>query len=327
MATEGTYSRAPFTTYDGIDENGVRAEVSVVTGYGDIFEIEDSENKGKRDVYGQKVVFKVSNTKWKSSGWATSNDPVMQKVNEAAERGEPIHFRIETRRKPEVDRTLPIDELRKTSDSARENINKALVAVKLDEDEDWTISDNAVTRIDEDPTPGGLNSAYNHSPEDLRAAQRGNAPAQQQSNTASKNWANKLEAPPFVTIMDNDGRLNLGSTAVGIPMTMLMFVTEWERKHELEFNDKQRKIIARAMFSAANDIQVTAFDGDMKKPDLSAGSHVRARSILFETIRLYHPITADIVANSDNLKAWRNDIVAKGNELFQWSIEETELFL
>lgn len=326
--SDNTYSRTPFISYDGIDEHGVRAQVKVITGYGEVAQIEDSKNKKKSKTgeYGQKVHFEVSNTEWGVAGWSKNVDPVMKKVQEAEDNDEPIHFRVEIRRKNDVDRTASIDELSDTMEKARDNIHRSLAAVRLDSEEEWTISENAVTRLDEDPGEGGLNSAYNNSMEELQAARGGGSSSGQEN--APQDWSRNLEAPPWVTWLDKaEGKLNLGSSAIAIPLSFYMYVTEYERENNLELQDKQRKMISRAMLSAANDIQVAIFDGELNKPDMSASSHVRARSTVFEVIRLLHPITADIVSSGNNLKTWKNDIVESGTDLLQWSVSEVKLFL
>lgn len=324
-----TFSRHPFISYDGPqpDENGelFRAEVKVVTGYGEIFDVEDSENKSRNpDNYAQKVVFKVDNSKYKSSGWAQSSDEVMKKVEEARSNGEPIHFRIETRRKKDIDRKTPINDLSYNSDVARENIHKSLAAVRLDSDEEWTVSRNAVTRLDEDPSGDGLSSANDYTLEELQALKRKQGGGN--TATADRDWSNNLEAPPYILWLDDEkSKINLGSGAIGVPLSMYMYVTEAARKDEIEFTEQERRFLARAMVSAANAIQVAIFDGARKTPDMAEGSHVRARSVVFEVIRVFHPLSKEIMANSDNLRAWRDKIVESGTELLKWSIEETKL--
>lgn len=307
-----TYSRAPFISYDGKDDKGLRAEVKVVVGYGDIFDVEDSDN-GKA----AKVTFKVENSKWKSSGWAPLDSNIMKKVKEAQDAREPIHFRIETRRKDHVDRSLPMIEVSPPRDStaARDNTVKSLAAVRLDSEEDWVISPHAKTRLEEDPKSGGGSpSAYDTPLEELQ-------PKPSSSHSSAPSYSG-VEAPPFNTY-NNDGSLNLGSVAVSVPANLFAYVTEYERTHKLEFNDKQRIILSKLMLSAANEIQLGIYDGEkLTKPDLSLGSHTRARALLFESIRTYFPITSDLLDSKEKMMEWRGNLVEKSLWMWRWSISE-----
>lgn len=310
-----TYSAKPFISYDGLDEKGVRAEVKVVTGYGTPANIEPS-SAGKSF----KVSFAVENTKYLPSGWAPDGSNVLEKVREAQEAGEPIHFRIETRRQKHVDRSLPMDEVAPKGDTAaaRDNIHKSLAAVKREGDEHWTISPHAVTRLDEDPAPSsGMYSAYDIPAEKLgKPASSGGGDYAQYSG---------LEPAPYVTRL-KDGSINPGSIAASVPLNLLSFVAEWDREHDElhQAGEKKRAIVAKAMLAASNELQLKIFDGQLETPDLGAGSHTRARALVFEVIRAYYPITAEVVGSKDSLVAWKDQIVEKALAMWKWSISEVE---
>lgn len=315
-----TYSSAPFISFDAVSPTD-RAEVKVTTGYGDIFEIEASD-KGKSN----NVTFKVSNTKYKSNGWAPADGNVMAKVNEAKAAGVPIHFRIEVRRKDHVDRTLPIKDI-STLAMAKDNVVKSLAAVRLEEDVEWTVSPFAKTRLDEDPrTAGGAGgSANDFSPEQLGIGKTSASSAAPKPAYNSKN--NSFEAAPFATY-NFDGSLNYGSVAVSVPASLFSFVVEYERSNEAvgTLTEKQRVQLAKVLLSASNELQVSVYaeDGRLTAPDLSLGSHTRARALMFETIRTFLPLTAEIVAEKESLKAWRDEVVAKSLAMWKWSISEVE---
>lgn len=306
-----TYSSNPFISHDGIDSNGVRAEVKVVMGYGNIFEVEASD-RGKAS----NVTFKVDNTKYKSNGWAPSDGVVMSKVKEAQDLGVPIHFRIETCRKKHVDRTESINKLAKPGE-AKDNVFKSLAAVKLEGEDEWTISPQALTRFDEDPASDGNISANNQSREQLGLDKKSS------SSPAKTPAQHGIEAPPYATY-NNDGTLNYGSMAVAVPLNLYSFVVEYVRNNEAvaDLTDKQKVVLARLMMSAANDIQIGIYDGEIDKPDLSAGSHTRARALIFETVRTFHPITMDVVSSKENLKEWKENVVTKSLAMYRWAIAE-----
>lgn len=316
MSDNKTYSAAPFISYDGKDENGVRAEVKVGIGYGLVDEIAPSA-KG----VAANVLFVVSNSKYKSSGWAPTDSNVMAKVKEAESRGEPIHFRIETKRKDGIDRSTPMSVLNPPRDmtAAKENLLKSLVAVRFDDESDWTISPHALTRIDEDPrSSGSAVSAYDMSAEDLAASK-----PQASSNDNNGSSFNSFEPAPWTTYR-NTGEINPGSIAVSVPLTIYSFVEEFCRENNVEIADKQKVAVARGLISTANRLQLSIYDGELESPDLAAGSHTRARALVFSGIKDFYPLTAEKVASPDSLKVWLGEIHDKSLAMWKWSISEIE---
>lgn len=308
-----TYSSRPFISHDGPDENGVRAEIQVVTGYGHVFEIEESE-KGNA----KKVVFKVENTKYKSTGWAPVDDPVIALVEEAEKNGEPIHFRIEQRRKDTVPRNIPIKELKDTADKARDNTYKSLTAVKREDDTEWTISPKAQTNMAEDPKSGSY-SANDYNAEELRAmSNKGSQPA--------KTWSSIFEAPPYADF-NNDGTVNMGSLSVAVPTNIYAFINEYVRDNELEIDERRKLKIVKVILQMCNRAQVEIYDGSITEPVLSAGSHTRARALVFESIKSYYPITEEIANDNDLLKDWGEKTYEKVVGMWRWSYNEVKDFL
>lgn len=163
----------PFVSYDGADANGVRAEVLVHTGVGEIAAIRTSDTgKGKTaDVH-----LRVPGLKHAVHGWVSRDEPIFALLEEAKERGEAIEFRIEFQRKPKIDRSVPITELRKSLDVARESVSALLVGAKpASSTSDMSLSSEAVTNPAEDATvSGGRISALDQS---TRASAQGSASA------------------------------------------------------------------------------------------------------------------------------------------------------
>lgn len=306
-ATEGTYSAKPFISHDGLDDDGLRAEVKVVIGYGDVVEIEDS--KGGKS---KKITFAVSNSEWNSAGW-TRSAPLQALAEKAKETGEPIHFRIETRRKDDIDRRKPFAEL-DTNRGAE--IVKSLAALKLEGDSEWTISQDAVTRFDEDPkTAGGLIKASDQDIEKLRPAQRN------ENSGNSRNGA--FEPAPYVAIWNGD--LNPGAIAVNAPLGFLGNLKELERETGITIEPEQLKDIAKILLRIANklqeDIYVKHLGADYAGVDLTAGSHTRARALIFETLRSYAPLTEDILNDEDELKKWQRKVYNTAYAMWTWAMD------
>lgn len=136
-----------FTSLDGTDENGKRAEVYVQSFSGTVKDIKENTDKKVADVH-----FSVGNLKFPIHGWINIEEPVYDLAKTAYESGDEVTFRIETQRKTGVDRSIPMEELRKDSSTARDNVKVLLVAVN-----DLRTSE-AVTNPKEDPK--GTNGRY-----------------------------------------------------------------------------------------------------------------------------------------------------------------------
>lgn len=314
-ATEGTYSAAPFITYDGIDSDDVRAEVSVVVGYGDVAEVEDSK-AGKT----KKVSFEVSNTTWRTSGW-TRSPKLQAMIAKAQETNEPIHFRVETRRKDGIDRTRPIKEL----DSSRgAEIVKSLAALKFEGDDAWTVSDDAFTRIDEDPSNGRSVNANQQSLDQLRST-AGASRSENESN--GRNGA--FEPAPYVAVWR--GEINPGTIGVSVPLTFLSNLMEYERESGIEIDKDRRKEIALVLLRIANalqkDIYVKFLKAEYAGVDLTSGSHTRARALLFEAMRSFFPITEEIVSDDAEFKKWQKNLYGTAYSMWVWAIESVDEFI
>lgn len=312
-ATEGTYSTKPFISHDGKDDNGIRAQVKVVMGYGDVLSITDS--KGGKS---KKVEFAVSNTEYFPSGW-TRDAKLQAMLEQAQDTKEPIHFRIETRRKDDVDREKPFDQL-DTNRGAE--IVKSLAALRFEGDDNWTISQDAVTRMDEDPkTAGGLIKASEQSLDELRPANR----TENSGNSRNGNF----EPAPYVAIWRDD--INPGTIAVGIPINFLANLLEFERETGISIDQDKRKEIAKSLMRVANQLQKDIYTKFLKVDypgiDLTAGSHTRARALIFETLRSYAPLTEDILEDDEAMKQWLKKVYSISYAMWGWAIEVVDEFI
>lgn len=314
-----TYSARPFISHDGPDDNKIRAEVKVVTGFGNIASVDPSD-AGKSG----KVSFSVENTKFKPAGWAPFDSNVMKIVEEAQQNGEPIFFRLETRRKDSVDREIPINELSKDASTAKDNIHKSLAAVKRSDDDDWTISPFAVTNMAEDPKTGRAPSANDFSIEELRGMKSGGS----NGGGGGGGYSSQSEPPPYVTF-DRDGNLNPGSIAVSVLLNLYSFVSEYMRDHDLlDTVDEVSKFnVTKKLLTISNEAQIAIYGGDEASLDLSAGSHTRARALVFEAIKTFYPLDAETMTNKEALDDWADKMIDKIVAMWSWSMKEvTKLY-
>lgn len=147
-----------FKSYDGVDKNGVRAEVMVQTGSGRIKELNPKGTQQPDGSYrNMEVVFDPDNPHLKRKVYAmldvTAKD-LWDKIQEAQKTQQTIEYRIESTRKRNVDRTIPFEDLVFT-----EQVIRILAAI------DDVFSHEAKTDPAEDPSgehPSALTQNRSH---------------------------------------------------------------------------------------------------------------------------------------------------------------------
>lgn len=139
---------------DGKDENGVRAEVRIEVGEGVVTSIEKKSSSAQ-------VKFAVENFKQPVGAWVSINSPAFAEAQKSLDEKSTISYRIEVQRKPGIDRTTPIDDLRKDMAEASKNTKRVYAAINGVE------TDEAVTAPSEDPSYGGR---YKASPKDAEVS-------------------------------------------------------------------------------------------------------------------------------------------------------------
>lgn len=104
--TDGQWSAHPFVLLDGGDSAGVKSEIQVKKGVGSVESVENHAN-GRTS----KVSIRVGNLKHPLVGWLNTDEPAYDALVEANARGELAEFRIESQRKKEIARDVPIAEV------------------------------------------------------------------------------------------------------------------------------------------------------------------------------------------------------------------------
>lgn len=114
---------AKFLSYDGVDKNGIRAEVMVQTGTGKIKELVPRGRAAKDGTYRNvEVVFTPDNPKLIRKVYAlldTTSKELWEYVQEAHKNEKDISYRIESQRKRTVERTIKFDDLTHSEDVVR----------------------------------------------------------------------------------------------------------------------------------------------------------------------------------------------------------------
>ena len=346
-----------FTSYDGADKDGVRAEVHVQTGPGIVTHL-ISAAQGK--TFNVKFRSTIPGMKRPISAWVTAEDPLMKVLEEAKESGREVEYRVESQRKPHVDRKTPIAELRKTQDIAIDNVKSILAGI------DGTLGLERVTDPSEDPVsshgryvaddssrkPGsggsgsggagfspeaalaGLANARQAGmdPAVVAAAQAlalmaGVSPADVESagvdagsrQRPTQQRAVAVEAAPFKPY-NSDGRPNAGSYAVQAVLSVDSMVRDLVRDKKIDLNEEGVREVASALLSAADAVQASV----VGSTDRMSNSHTRARGVVFNMLKdveSFAQSSSDPGIVSGSLAATINGFVDEASARYSWAVE------
>lgn len=268
-----------FTSFDGPDEDGVRAEVYVQRGTGEVKDIAPHEN-GKV----AQIQIRTEGLRFAQKAWINTDTPQYKAIQEAYENRTPIEYRIESQRKLKNDSTkqaiprdTPIAQLRENTEIARENTKTLLVGVNGE------LTDEAVTHPKEDPSQAGRRPAQD--PDIAKAAA---APA---NTAAAPNYtqprSGATEEPPYKEY-NTDGTLNLGSYAVQAAVGAELFVRKAFVAKGVEVDEEE--IVRYASISLAIADKIQAYVTKKPRADRMATSHARIRSLVYDVIDNFLPI-------------------------------------
>lgn len=272
-----------FTSYDGPDDDGVRAEVHVQRGTGEIKDIAPHEN-GKV----AQIQIRTEGLRFPQKAWINTDTPQYKVIQEAYENRTLIEYRIESQRKLKNDTTkqpiprdTPIAELRSSTEIARENTKTLLVGVNGE------LTDEHVTHPKEDPSAAGRRPAADPDEAKAAAAQVAQASAPAPANYTQPRGASATEEPPYKEY-NSDGTLNLGSYAVQAAVGAELFV----RKALIAsgVNASEEDIVRYASISLAIADKIQAYVTKKARADRMATSHARVRSLVYDVIDNFLPI-------------------------------------
>lgn len=223
-----TWSAKPFISHDGFDDDGVRAEVKVIVGVGRIKKIEESDN-GRAS----QVIFSVSNTGFPVKCWVPQDDPTSDAIAKAQKNNDPLGFRVEIRRKNTIDRGVPISELTKDMETARDSVFRSLAAVRPCDSDEWVCSDKMVTNFAEDPQEeSGLHSAKDYTPEQLKSANANKTtPVEAEKYSESVNIRN-LAALDVYTFVVNS--VEASNSSLNIARVIVACAIDISKKFEID---------------------------------------------------------------------------------------------
>lgn len=310
----------PFTSFDGFDPQGVRAEVVVEVHTGTVKEISELDKVAK-------VTFNGDGLNNPVHGYINLEDPLFETIKAAKKTKETVEYRIEIVRKKNVARDIPMSKLRETMETARDNVVKIVAGIN------GQLAEEHHTDPSKDPAAGGIYRATDHqneppagsssggsanssslSPEAslqiLENAVKAGVPHEALSvllASAIRDGAEPAHALSVAYPSENapkvqhvrsreeavfrkfnsDGTLNLGSSQIisGVSsenFSRRILTPLAEKLSEEEFTELVEKY-ASIILAIADNIQVSAY-GNTGQADRMAGSHTRIRGVVYDVI-------------------------------------------
>lgn len=321
-----------FVSYDG---DGTEVYVSTATAK--VTKIEERTSSVN-------VHLEASYLKHPLNGWLNSNEEVLDVLRNSLETGKEVEVRIEAQRKPKVDKTTPIQEIR-DGKNAKTDIIKKIASVN------GVFTSEALTNPDDDPDTGKAKSALGRTSAPQTTGGNTGGPSADkgtvlgllknlstsrdvtesvldalkaqalisgatvqeivEASSVSVQEAPALqngfarEAPPFKEY-NADGRLNLGGPSVASGVGVFNYVFEKIAKtFEADPDIDTVEYLSALILSIADVLQTGAY-GKGFRVDRTAGSHTRARATLFTVIDINPlPVAANgKVASPDVVNAW-----------------------
>lgn len=343
-----------FTTFDGADQNGTRAEVYVQKGEGVVSDIKETK-RGTADIF-----FTVENMKYPVHGWVNVDSDTYTEALKSKNDGTVTTFRIESQRKPKVDRETPIQTLRETMDSAKANVITILAEVG------GKTSAEAVTSPEEDPAPtvkGRIKATPNSTPtvpasanqtvEKIKEIVKNNVftedvishlaafaisqgadiktvaealasnDRKDLSNTSTPRSGFSVESPSW-RAFNSDGRTNLGYSAIQAISGAELFVRNQIREMGIKENHEEEetavKYFTTLILLISDKIQKTIYGGTFR-PDRAVSSHVKIRGIVFDTIDHMHPLPLGAALTESKISEWVKTVGNTAYQRFKTALE------
>lgn len=320
-----------------VSHDGDGTEVYVSTATAKVTKIEERTSSVN-------VHLEASYLKHPLNGWLNSNEEVLDVLRNSLETGKEVEVRIEAQRKPKVDKTTPIQEIRDGKD-AKTDIIKKIASVN------GVFTSEALTNPDDDPDTGRAKSALGRTSAPQATGGNNGGPSADKATVLGllKNLStsrdvtesvldalkaqaliagasvqeiveassvNAQEAPtlqngfareaPAFKEYNGDGRLNLGGASVAAGVGVFNYVFEKIAKtFESDPDIDTVEYLSALVLSIADVLQTGAY-GKGFRVDRTAGSHTRARATLFTVMDINpFPVTANgKVASPDVVNAW-----------------------
>lgn len=315
----------PFVAHDGAG-----TEVWVQCGKGVVENITYKGNKSVAD-----ISIQVNGFNYPVHGWVQVNDTndeskksgIFALAQKAFDTNEPVEYRIESQRKKNVSTSIPIQELRDTTEKARENTVPIMASLKFSNSEEPVVfSVEAVTDPADDPvyTPSGRVSAIETNRRKAETAQQNPQPVREPQQAPPRGAYNNvpgsmsaMEGKPWERL-NADGTLNVGSYSV-----LASGRTEHVVRKELVKagipqlseggvpNPEFTQLVNAYTIIALNIMDKIQHFVTKKQPNRLSNSYTRARELVVDTLENVAPISSVEGSESTMTRAEWYKVVGK----------------
>lgn len=234
-----------------------------------------------------KVVVPTAVSKFPGKGYIFAEGKVFEILQKAAEAGQRVIVRFEKQRKKGVDINIPLAEITKTLDIARDNVIHACTGVYYPKEEKWILSDSkADPALDTPESKQKIREFIAGEQEDIDTEDFFDPPAPPQVKVAN---------PPS---FDKQQQL----------ITMYYFILGCEKKYKYTLEEGQRRSAANDLLVLANAIQKFIKKADVV--DYRDYSHTRARYLIFTFEDLVLNLDINQIAKFNEWKkqAWESAV-------------------
>lgn len=267
------------TSLDGEDNTGHRAEVSVQVGTGKVDRINLSNN-GKT----AQIEIRSTNPKIKKNpkGWIKVDEPLFDKFKSAEVSGEVIKYRLESQRKSNIDRKIPMADLAQDKDNRSETLRALMVGFN---DE---LTSEAVTDPNEDErfnTHRKFSAVGTYDPQ-AEQGRESSRPRSPLASSSAKSWRSLTASyGKFLDILSDQGFEILGDEGI-------------ENRRVAASLSKDFVDVVNAVVSKSH-------------PDNSGGASdysVGTRSLAYVLVESVNPVTHEAIISPEGRRAWKNSL-------------------
>lgn len=231
------------------------------------------------------------------SGYLFSDSVLYQLIQKAIETDSYVLLRFEKVRKKNVDINIPILNLCKDLNIAKENINKYVAGIYDFNFNKWVLNDNALGKVEDDD-------------ESVKALIEKARSGMTQENVNTELFFNTVSNEPAevkpVTPKNFDKQNAL--------ITFYFFIIDCEKKYNYTLDDKQRKVLAKKILDVADNIQKLILNSN--QINYKDYSHTRARFLIFSFEEKIRNLTEQEL---HNIKDWQLACYNTSKDLIAWT--------
>lgn len=270
----------------GIAVMGTNGEVwlTAATGYPEI-----TIQKKNNDV--SHLSISIPGLEFPFSGYFPTNSSMGKILNDFQEKENLISVLFEQKRKKNVDSSIPIQDLKPDTRTAKENTVKTVGGLYDWKSNKWVTSEESNIILENIPSEWTM-EFVNRSLE---------------KEFTEDSFVPEVELPKPVTSTDVDKSFLLTN--------YYMFVKDMEIKYNFNLSDERRRLVARKLLLLADGIQ--QLTTGIQIPNYKDYSHTKSRGLVFQVIERFVPLDQSIETD-EGLNSKLKEAMTLAKSLLQW---------